>query len=387
MAGNKNSNSKSNTLNHQDYLEMSSDELNKIHKITQAILKDREQIEVYAIQMCDAKLLTDSLKHHPDRKLNKESWDYMELKHVSWENRDFIDLVMSLPEFEKQQKKFNRSPGGCSWTEELISQHIADVRFVEYFYHHPKLHSVLERAIKDEEHLHANITEPTIQFLLDNKLIIWPKDLLSEVLHDVQEEQHVMSDWVPYISYGIKHNCLNAAPEQFVQLYEKYAFSLTGKVCRHIQNHYLTENPVSFDEIMQGNSGGHPAAMDSYSKSLIKFQTSDFSNLISFHALSQDSIKRVSQPLINVLSSKSASDESEKELWQNLIALIQVVKSNQPEHMPFLKECLMGKNASKAFKEEIEKLFLYVKLDASLGLGNENSNSNSLNQENKTLKI
>jgi hypothetical protein len=368
-------------INYNDYQAMSTDELRAIEQYAKKIIEKRDEDELYAVQMCDADLLMKSLKNNPSRKLTQQSWSYMIFKHVPWEQCDFIDLVMSLPEFNKKQKELNNSAYADSWTEELVTNKINDERFLNYFYHHPVLHDILKKAIEDEQYLHSEISEAGIDFLLDKKLIVIDPDLVAIALKSVEDEQNFMANYLPYIKYGIKNNLLEASAEQFVQLYEKHCYHFDSALLRHIQQTYLKPGEISFTKIMDGNICSSVITINVNYKSFIKFNNKEFNNLIRFHPLSEDNIKRIAQPMINILSSQSASEDSEKNLWQNLFSLIETIRDTQPEKVPFLKQVLKGKNSSKEFQNEVEKLFLYVKLDSELEENKVHS------QINKPIKI
>lgn len=347
------------STNYNDYHSLDIDDLEQIYLHTQKIIKARQEAELYAVQMTDPQLLEASLRTNQKRLLNEESWDAMNFKYISWDNHEFIDMVMALPEFRKKEQKYSNSLGNFS--EQLIASKIFDVRFAQYFYNHPVLSEVLEKAITKNAHLHYNMESETIDFLLDKKLITFSDNLLVTVKNSVNHSQEHIGQWVPYLEYAIKHNKLKGTHQEFQELYEAHWSELSVTVCRHIQKNYLVKNEMPLNMLF------HDTVHESQKNRSIKDRMKDFVlvgserfiNIISFHPVTPQDIELMCPAIVSILSSGQKDN-----LKENMIALIKNVHDYHPEHFELLKSNLLqGKNASKDFKKEVGKIMLYMRLD------------------------
>lgn len=375
-------------IDYNDYVKMDIQELKKNIDMATNVLKAHEEQELEAVKNQSAPDLLKTFEHNPSRKLSQGAWDFMNIMYLEFEQIDFLELVISLPEFETQNKRkqLNQSP---DWLENCVKENMVALDFIDYFYNHPLFSPILKNLIHLDSHINATISQDVIQFMVDKNLITIDENYLKNVRKkDNVSINHQIYGYTPYIEYGLKNEIIKASSSEIKDLYELYWPQMSQRFKEYLREEYKEVRDISFNKML---SSGHYAGKDDLTEKrkleyLTYYEPANFQATIKTHYLDDQDIVSLCKVLQGEVSF-NVSQEQEQRIFTHITSLLRLIKEDYPMKWDVAENALMNKAFGK-FKENAKKVLLYVKMEHEFNLqsNDDNSVSDVTNSSNK-LKI
>jgi hypothetical protein len=382
-------------MNENDYENMNIQKLKSHIMYLKSIVQSHDEAEMKAIKEQCATDLLETFKKNPGRILNQSSWDFLDIKNIEFSKVDFLELVMSLPEFLEQQKKHQLNLT-ANWLEFCVKNNMRDENFVQYFYHHDVFNPLLKACIENKDYLNLAVSQKTVEFLLQKNLITIGRDYLKEMHKTASMSPDFHSygrihGYTPYIEYGLRNNLIEVTEKEIQHLYTSYWPQMPESLREYCREQYTLDH-ITFQELLAGYFPGKPDIKETQAVQLVVFYPEkDFYNLLKHHELSQSNLELFCKNFKSSFASVSSQD-MENQVWNNLTSLLKVLKEKEtPENIwkwDMMKFWLQEDTLlSEKTRDRIGKIMLFVKIHDTLITDSPESDELEFNINKNKLKI
>lgn len=372
---------------YNDYMAMDIQELKKYIDLATNILKTHEQEELEAIRNKNASALLKTFEHNHSRKLNQASWDFLDIAYLKYEDIDFLELVIGLPEFEAQNKRKHLNQTD-DWLENCVKKNMISANFMHYFYNHPVFNPLLKNIIHNNGHINATIAQDVVEFMIEKNLIAINEDYLQKVkaTNDVSVS-HQIYGYTPYIQYGLKKGLIKASNNEIKDFYELYWPQMSQGFREYVREQYQEVRDITFNKML---SSGHYAGKDDLSEKrkleyLLYSEPRSFQSTIQTHYLVEQDIISLCKTMRGEIS-VNASEEQEQRIFTHLASLMRIIKQDYPMKWDVAEDALLTNSFGK-FKDGAKKVLLYVKMEHDFNLDSDNDSNNSNNNNNYNHEV
>lgn len=352
-------------IDYKNYLDLDTEDLEKLVTHAKNIIHLRVQDEVAAINACDSEALLKTFTHNTRRLLSDKAWKALDMDMISFDKLGFFNLMRSLPQYQKKNEEY-LSDHYYTYEQKLADKSLYDIQYLNYCLDNDEYTPFVMKLIESGDFM-QNIKQDNtviIDTLVKGGLVKPDNNILTQINQYLQNRIYNMHHFTGYLEYAITRHHVQLPVNEAQYFFKKYWNTCSFELKTILKKQYCSDINMNLDEAMQTYtiSVAPVNEMTNY-KDLVKTSSERFTEIINMFELTPNAVSKMMQNLRNILNNKD--NDKNGEIKYNMAQLFTHVHHHLPEAQNIIVNYTRDPKYPR-FKQLASRMMLYIQLDEDI---------------------
>lgn len=352
-------------IDYKNYLDLDTEDLEKLVTHAKNIIHLRIQDEVAAINACDSEALLKTFTQNTRRLLSDKAWKALDIDMIPFDKVSFFELVRTLPQYQKKNEDYLKD-NYQTYEQKLATKSLYDIDYLNYCLDSEEYRPFILKMIEDGDFMRYIKQEDTrmIDLLVQKELVKPDNDIFTQINQWLQTRGYNVHHYAGYLEYAITRHDVQLPVKEAQMFFKKNWNSCSFELNTILKEQYCSDVKMNLDEAMQTYKISVTSVneMANY-KDLVKTSKERFADIIGMFELTPNTVFKMMQNLRNILNNKD--NDKDGEIKYNMAQLFTHVHHHLPEAQNIITECASDDKYPR-FKQLASRMMLYVQLDEEI---------------------